>query len=526
MPDEVIIGKNIIEILTTGMYENPLVIYREYIQNSVDAINQAVELEILEEPRDGEIHIQIDAEKKRISFDDNAIGIRSNQAWNILTSIAASTKDRNKHLGFRGIGRLAGLAYCENLVIETSFRGEPCKTSLTWDGDKLKSILSNQKENPSAEELIKSITTFRDDLKENEEEHYFRVELKNVKNLKLLIVENVEKYLRMVAPVPFQNHFIYGKSILDGLKDRGVNFGEYRIFVNMREVFKPFRPNVYKEDKKSEKQIDEIIDIEFSEFTSNDELLAVGWYGITKSMHLIPAYNEPVGIRFRKGNIQIGGEFTFQKFFKDQRFHRYFVGEIHVVSNKLLPNGQRDYFDESYTLTLFESQMYNFTQKLSKLCKDVSDLNSATNKIDDFVKKKNEYITKEENQEFVSPVHEEKEKNKLEKAEEKAEEGKRDFTKIEKKAEEDEALKKIIRHRKKDLEKIGKNEKTIDESNINKNKKQYKSNKLSKLTKKEQKLIGEIYEVITTILPPDLSNVLIYKIEEKFGGKKNCTQEN
>ena len=65
MSDQVVIGKNIVEILTTGMYENPLVIYREYIQNSVDAINQAINLEILEERRDGEIYIQISPEKKK-----------------------------------------------------------------------------------------------------------------------------------------------------------------------------------------------------------------------------------------------------------------------------------------------------------------------------------------------------------------------------------------------------------------------------------------------------------------------------
>lgn len=526
MSEQVVIGKNIIEILTTGMYENPLVIYREYIQNSVDAINQAISLEILEERRDGEIYIQISPEKKNITFYDNAVGIRSNVAWKILTSVAASTKDRNKDLGFRGIGRLAGLAYCEKLIIKTSFRGESNKTKLIWDGDKLRSILSNQKENPTADELIKSITTFRDDLPEEEEDHYFKVELQNVKNQKLLIVENVEKYLRMVSPVPFQNHFIYGNNILEGLNDRGAEFGEYRIFVNTREVFKPYRPNIYKDEKKGEKQVDEIIDIEFFEFTWNDQLLAVAWYGITKTMHLIPVYNEPVGIRFRKGNIQIGSEFTFQRFFKDQRFHRYFVGEIHIVSNDLIPNGQRDYFDESEILTFFEGQMHNFAIKLSKLCKTVSDLNSATNKIDDYVKKKNEFLDKEQNEEFVSPTHEKKEKNKLEKAEEKAEEGKKDFSKIEKKAEEDEALKKIIRHRKKELEKKDAEDNFSEPvSNGKNNKRKYKSNKLSKLSKRDQKLIGEIYEVITTILPPDLSNVLIYKIEEKFGGKTNCKRK-
>lgn len=36
------IGKNVIENLTTAMYENAYTVYREYIQNSADSIDNAV----------------------------------------------------------------------------------------------------------------------------------------------------------------------------------------------------------------------------------------------------------------------------------------------------------------------------------------------------------------------------------------------------------------------------------------------------------------------------------------------------
>ena len=36
------IGKNIIENLTTAMYNNSRIVYREYIQNSADGIDKAV----------------------------------------------------------------------------------------------------------------------------------------------------------------------------------------------------------------------------------------------------------------------------------------------------------------------------------------------------------------------------------------------------------------------------------------------------------------------------------------------------
>jgi len=42
MENVIKIGKYTLESLTTGMYTDPKIIYREYIQNSVDAIEEAV----------------------------------------------------------------------------------------------------------------------------------------------------------------------------------------------------------------------------------------------------------------------------------------------------------------------------------------------------------------------------------------------------------------------------------------------------------------------------------------------------
>lgn len=36
------VGKFTLESLTTGMYSDPRIVYREYIQNSVDSIENAV----------------------------------------------------------------------------------------------------------------------------------------------------------------------------------------------------------------------------------------------------------------------------------------------------------------------------------------------------------------------------------------------------------------------------------------------------------------------------------------------------
>ena len=76
---EPIAGKFLLEILTKGMYSNPMHIYREYIQNSSDSIDKAIELGILQ-AAEAEIHIFIDEIKRNIIIRDNGLGIPLNIA--------------------------------------------------------------------------------------------------------------------------------------------------------------------------------------------------------------------------------------------------------------------------------------------------------------------------------------------------------------------------------------------------------------------------------------------------------------
>lgn len=48
MMNEPVAGKFLLEILTRGMYSNPMHVYREYIQNSSDSIDKAIEAGILQ----------------------------------------------------------------------------------------------------------------------------------------------------------------------------------------------------------------------------------------------------------------------------------------------------------------------------------------------------------------------------------------------------------------------------------------------------------------------------------------------
>ena len=103
---EPVAGKFLLEILTKGMYSNPMHVYREYIQNSTDSIDKAIEEGIICES-EAAIHVRIDKEKQTVLIRDNGCGISAKKTEEILLSIGDSKKNGIDERGFRGIGRLA-----------------------------------------------------------------------------------------------------------------------------------------------------------------------------------------------------------------------------------------------------------------------------------------------------------------------------------------------------------------------------------------------------------------------------------
>lgn len=63
MEHTLIIGKYTLESLTNGMYESPLDLYREYIQNAVDSFDVALERKITSIDK-LKIDINIDLKKR------------------------------------------------------------------------------------------------------------------------------------------------------------------------------------------------------------------------------------------------------------------------------------------------------------------------------------------------------------------------------------------------------------------------------------------------------------------------------
>src|SRR5215475_2746611 len=75
--DPVVIGKDIMELLSSSMYVDPMSIYREYIQNSADAIDCARASHVLSADEAGQVSIDIDAAARVVRIRDNGSGVEA-----------------------------------------------------------------------------------------------------------------------------------------------------------------------------------------------------------------------------------------------------------------------------------------------------------------------------------------------------------------------------------------------------------------------------------------------------------------
>ena len=419
------IGKDVLESLTLGMYEDCRFMYREYIQNSADQIDKAVNMGLMSK-EDGEIHITIDFAGRKIMVEDNATGIPQDEVVSTLRNVAHSSKRRGTEKGFRGIGRLGGLGYCTTLRFETSYSGEPIASVMTWDGSLFKKIINNRDEDEEATEVLKRITNITRQ-KEDPSKHYFRVIMEGVTSEELLNIDKVREYLSMVAPVDIDSRFAFRNDIRRFMKSNNLSIDTYNVYINGDQIYKPYTTSIYEDGKDGRKIIDQVSSVKFLlQKDEENNILYWGWYSNSSFLGQIKPTNIARGIRLRKENIQIGDEeICKKKFFDktdDQRFSFYFFGEIHAVGKELIPNSRRDYFGETEMCALFERRIKEDFLKLKELCSDVSKIRSkvkAIKKVEDTQtkieeKKKTGYVSKQEEEQDLKMF--EKLKSEAEKA--------------------------------------------------------------------------------------------------------------
>ena len=523
MSDNPRVGKDVIESLTLGMYEDCRFIYREYIQNSADQVDKAV-AEGLLSPGEDEIYITIDPENRFIIIEDNATGIPKEKVIPILRNIAHSTKKRGEDKGFRGIGRLGGLGYCSKLIFETSYYGEDVCTMMTWDADLLKQIINDRDTSEEAVDVLSRVTKTTT---KNEclEKHYFKVIMENVTSDELLDIDSVKNYLSMVAPVDIASKFIFSSQISNFASTHGLKVDIYNIYINGEQIYKPYTNYIYGEDNQGgKKKVDDILGVDFLlSKDDNGNIIYWGWYSLSHLNGQMKQKNIARGIRLRKENIQIGDEEICKKFFtntSDQRFSFYYFGEIHAVNKDLIPNSRRDYFGENKALQDFEKRVKLDFLKLREMCYDASDIKKSLQTIARKEELEGKIKHKEESG-YSSKQEQENLQQQLEEYQKRSFEAKKKLERKNQKIEDsNSSLKKIISHFVSKVEQVTDSVQIVSSPSYkseNREKTKFRTDNpiYSQYTKAEKKLIGKIYTSIAKAIPDERQREALIRVIEE-----------
>ena len=367
--DTIVVGKDILEILTSAMYVDPLAIYREYIQNAADAIDDARHAGILLPHVPGTVAIAIDLDKRAVKIRDNGTGIPLDEFEARMTSFGASAKRGKNARGFRGVGRISGLAYCQELLFRARANGESKVSELKWDCRKAKALLRSAEFAGDLSDVVtNSIQSRRVDGR-NWPAHFFEVELRGVPRLRndwLLNPTVIEDYLSQVAPLPFAPQFRFGDAIGALLRDRVPRTNiTLTVSDNTHPTFRPHRDSFDISGGTDKFQELQAINIPAADGTGT---AAIGWILHHGYKGAVP-HASLKGLRLRSGDIQVGTSGILEDLFVETRFNSWCVGEIHVIDSRIIPNGRRDHYEQNSHYTNLINQLSPITRDISTRCR-------------------------------------------------------------------------------------------------------------------------------------------------------------
>lgn len=105
---------------------------------------------------------------------------------------------------------------------------------------------------------------------------------------------------------------------------------------------------------------------------SDGAVAAVGWILHHGYLGAFPKNSPIKGLRLRSGNLQIGEAELLDEIFPEPRFNSWVVGEVHVLDDRILPNGRRDHFEQSVHFRNVLAQLTPIARDLGRLCRDSS----------------------------------------------------------------------------------------------------------------------------------------------------------
>lgn len=369
-----VLGGELLRLVTAGMYDNPLVLYREYVQNAADAI-------AAEGPSAGCVQITIDPLSSQITILDDGTGLSPSDAVRWLIDVGRSPKDRSIDRGFRGIGRLSGLAFAEELHFTTRTSGDYPPTRVSWKARALREL------DPAlvdAETAIREATMMSQVSGGEWPERFFQVTIDRISRhaaSTLLNEEAVRSYLAQVCPVPMAASFPLSARVEKFLTEHTDHLVvDLRINDDPCPIERPFQDVIPLTDDFGAPF--ETLETRVIPRVDGEDPAAVLWLAHTPYSGSIPRGLGIRGLRARVGNLQIGTDRIFEHLFQEPRFNGWCVGEIHILDRRVVPNGRRDYFEAGPHLRNLENHIGAIAQEISSRCRRASSQRNKLRNVD------------------------------------------------------------------------------------------------------------------------------------------------
>ena len=363
---EIVIGKDVLELVSSAMYVDPMTVYREYIQNAADAVDAARDVGALKAEEVGRVQIFIDAATRSVRIRDNGCGVPFPEFGRKLTAVGGSEKRGTSARGFRGVGRLAGLGYAQELMFRSRVEGEAEVSQLSWDCRQLRAALRAASDKNGAAELIRNVTRLERVKVHDVPDRFFEVEMRGIirtRNDRLMSPSVISDYLSQVGPVPFSPQFSLGPELSEVLS-RYIDLGELDIRINDADkpIHRPHRDQFSFDDRQGI-TFQNLCFIEIPSIHGN--LAAIAWLLHHDYEAAVPPSTLVKGLRLRTGNMQVGDNVVLQDLFPEPRFNGWSVGEVHVTDPRVVPNGRRDQFEQNIHFS-------NLTNHLSPMARDLT----------------------------------------------------------------------------------------------------------------------------------------------------------
>ena len=416
-------GLRLLETLTSALYEDPIVFFREYVQNSADAFTR-------HPVTNARIDIKIDKKNKKIVFLDNGYGIPKKDFIDKMTSIGKSDKSKAiDQIGFRGIGRLAAMPFCKELIFKNKVENEEEIQVFSWDGEKYNTLLS-QSETDDLESAIEQITQ-KSVLKYegNISDHFFKVELVSYRTEieELVNGKDFKQKLSRLLPLKYADSFEAKKAIHNHYKKfmgESLEKYEFDVYLDDDQLYKP-----YSETHILESDI-VFWDLSFDQLSEEvpAEKIGVLWFTFNRKVSSNPA-NSPRGIFVRSKNMLLGNEYaiadsvskgnndyvtTYREL--TQTLNGVY-GELLIDTQRLSDNARRDWFKIDQNSNQLRVILTDYLKKLTTYRRDASAAfndkkakSKRTRVINSYRELTGGFDTKQFEKDFYSPESEKEER--------------------------------------------------------------------------------------------------------------------